>query len=1149
MFPMEFDHRLLDSLPLPDTEEINRVKQLLKAIAVRRVLPYFKKRRGTNPSLIARIREGLTIQRLEDEENQIRIVSLVSGKDNRYIIHIHERVFDYLAFVIPSDPESRISEGPVEEQKMLAFAEFLLRHEIEHVLYDHASEREVIHADILFAMDRRSNDPTFYRMLRNSLADEMTGLKGELYIALFDSAEQEKPYKYLITRMLKSQVVALGDIPEELLQGVFPSLDTELKTNILGECYRRSRDTAYSLMRRTSFLRKVIRLFVITLKNDAKEAEEVFDAFKGHWGLIYLFHELDLPETSVEEMDSEEIFAFFKESLEKLSEKFGEPFSPVTRAHGAVAPKPEPLIKPVKSLKDRIEEARNDPLFNRQALEIIDKNKLSAVGHSGPKYTELIETLLAIPWGKIHKITVSPEAFEKGLNLTHYGLKRPKETICDFFTNLIWRYQHFCGEGDVSWHRTGSAFLFVGPPGVGKTSLAISIAKNLGISYHKISLGGMRDEADLRGYGFTYEGSKPGAIVQGLIKMGIMNGMIIMDEADKTEKFAISTLLEILDPEQNHLFHDKYTMTTVDIDLSNCHFILTANTIETVPPAVVNRCEVVFLDHYSVEEKIAIALQHLIQRVRQRYQISEKDIFFDPDHEVDLLRYLIKSYTYEPGVRELERIIRTLFMRILRKEILAKQEHDVRITRGKVKQYLETPLRPRQINEEDRVGEMLALGVNVELGLGSIIPIQATPIQLGGENEARQEGYLSMVHATGNIQKIMDESRKVATTGILHCASALGVDLDQVEKPVHIHFMGSSTQKDGPSAGGAIALALASALSGRTIRRDVAMTGEIDTQGRIMAVGGLEVKLETSSDAGCKTMIIPRENLAGDGEIERLPDPLKRELQILNYEEWKGDHEPFDHKHHALQLVAVDHIVQAADIAFIDEEELNSLEKRFIPHGRSVAEELKKVRKDSKSCVSLLFLFAKGPEELELGDLEDEFREGCKRVFLLRPEVKEDILAKYPALEKHSYFRTVDPSGNRLADIIQEMQKLFLKDSTVPRLFSVMAPFFFLKRDGIRTRDFPPTPSFEGIRLFANNYTVQHVKIKTWKPVLNRVYCHLAQLESAQIDACPFLGKVDGIYAVDLSFIPEKYRLDVRRAEEILNGCLRQWLMAVEKSL
>ena len=220
----------------------------------------------------------------------------------------------------------------------------------------------------------------------------------------------------------------------------------------------------------------------------------------------------------------------------------------------------------------------------------------------------------------------------------------------------------------------------------------------------------MRDEADMRGHGFTYEGSKPGAIVQGLIKMQTMNGMFILDEADKTEKFAIATLLEILDPEQNHLFHDKYTETTVDIDLSNCHFFLTANTLDGVPPVVVNRCEVISLSQYSVEEKVVIAREHLIKRLRSQYQITEEAISFDPDEEADLLRHLIRTYTYEAGVRELERIIRTLFLRIQRKEILGRENQTIRITRERIKEYLKEPTRPRQINPEDAIGEMLAPG-------------------------------------------------------------------------------------------------------------------------------------------------------------------------------------------------------------------------------------------------------------------------------------------------------------------------------------------------------------------------------------------------------------------------------------------------------
>jgi len=1146
MFPMKFDHRVLESLPLPDEESIRQVLRILKTVVMGRVMPYFRNSRGTDPTLIARVSERFTIKRLEDEENRIRITSLSFRKDTQWIIHIHERIFDYFSFVMPSDPESRLGGKTSEEGKILAFAEFLLHHEIEHMLYPKESEREVIRSDVVYAMDRRTNDPTFYSMLRNVLADEMTGLKGETYLALFDAAEQERTYEYLITRILTSLVMILGDMPGELLQAIFLDLDTDLKKRVLGECYRRSRDASYSLVQRTSCLQEVLQLFALIMEQNEKEAEKVFDAFKDRWGLIYLFHELDLPETSLEDKDPEEIFTFLKENLKRLSKEKGLPFLSIPAAPGVSAPKPEPSVSPVKTLKSRIEEARGDPLFPRQALEVIDKNKVSAVGHSGPKYTELIETLLAIPWGKIQKIRVSAEEFEQGLNRTHYGLQRPKEIVCDFFANLIWRYQQISEDEDISRHRTGSAFLFVGPPGVGKTSLAISIADNLGISYHKISLGGMRDEADLRGHGFTYEGSKPGAIVQGLIKMGITNGMIIMDEADKTEKFAISTLLEVLDPEQNHLFHDKYTQTTVDIDLSNCHFILTANTLETVPSAVVNRCEVVVLDRYSVDEKVDIARQHLIRRVRQRYQISEDAIFFDSDQEPDLLRHLIKTYTYEPGVRELERIIRRLFLRILRKEILAKQKQSVRVTREKIKQYLESPVQPRQINDESRVGEVLALGVNVERGVGSTIPIQATRLRLRGQSEIRQEGYLSTVHATGNIQRIMDESRKVATTGILHCADALGIDLGQVESPIHLHFTGASTPKDGPSAGGAIALALASALSDRTIRRDVAMTGEIDTKGRITKVGSLDIKLETAYDAGCKTMLIPKENLSGDEGIDRLPDALKKELQIFTYEKWKGDHEPFDYEQHVLQVVAVDHIVQAADVAFIEEEELAELETRFISHARSVAKEIERARKDIGNCFRLFY--TKDPGELDLEGIEESFWKGCKCVFLSHPGVKEAILANFSVLEKHIRFRDFDPSREDLTTVIREIQKSLAGDSTVPLRVSLVAPFFFLKRDGISPKNFSPHLSFEELRLFANNYTRQGVKIKTCKSVLNHVYCDLAQLESTHVDSCFFLEKRNGIYTVDLSFIREKYRLDVKHAEEILNKCLKKWLATIEDS-
>ncbi len=198
MFPMEFDHTLLDGLPLPTEEDTRRVIHIIRAVIGRRVMPYFRKSRGTDPITIARISEHLEIARLEDEENRVRCVDLVFRKDPNWTISVHERVFDYLAFVIPSSPETRLGEGTPEEHKVLAFCEFLLRHEIEHMLYPQRTEREILQSDIVFAMDKRSEDPTYYRMLRNALSDEMNGLKGQGFMALFERAEQQQPTEPLL---------------------------------------------------------------------------------------------------------------------------------------------------------------------------------------------------------------------------------------------------------------------------------------------------------------------------------------------------------------------------------------------------------------------------------------------------------------------------------------------------------------------------------------------------------------------------------------------------------------------------------------------------------------------------------------------------------------------------------------------------------------------------------------------------------------------------------------------------------------------------------------------------------------------------------------------------------------------------------------
>ena len=1143
MLPIELDHKVLNSVPVPAYKSINRVFETFQTILSQNTIPYFRNDRGVSLVQLADLRQSIIFRRMEDEENKILLPTLLLRQKRSWTILIHENLLDYLAHILSYRPEFKEPAGALKERGMLKFSEFLLRHHFEHLVFPNASEFDVIRSDIEFAATWGKRDPKGYQAFLEVLSNPVNGIIGKNYVELLERTQRPDEFDFRLGRITAAYSRHLADLPGNLLVDLFADLDLEMKLRVLSHIYRNSLISGHALSKKTSDLRKVLRLFAITIHHDSIEGMELFKAFRKRWGAAALLKELDISPNLDQEIPVPQLFDTFKKNLEV----FVEPGDIIDRQEAQpVFPQPrtEPAPPPPKTLKERMDDARTDPDIPQAVTELIEKNKMNAAGQSGAKYTELIETLLAIPWGKIKNIWVTPEEFDEGLNRSHYGLKTPKEIISDFFANLIWRYQHFKESERRHWHRTGSALLFVGPPGVGKTSLAISIARNLGIPYHKISLGGMKDEADIRGYGFTYEGSKPGLIVQGLIKMGVMNGMFIMDEADKTEKFAIATLLEILDPEQNHLFHDKYTQSTVDIDLSNCHFILTANTVDTVPAAILDRCEVIFLDRYSVDEKVAIAREFLAQRIRERYLIGRDEIFFDPEEESEILRHLIRDYTSEAGVRDLERIMRTLFLRTQRKEIMAGGKSSVKLDLVKIDKYLNVPKRQRFINEDDRIGEMMALGVNMEMGVGTLIPIQATPVRTGHDRKNGSQSYLSMVHTTGNIERVMDESRKVASTAILHLAKELGIDAEDMSTPVHLHFMGGSTKKDGPSAGVAIALALASLFGKRKIRRDVAATGEIDTHGRVTSIGGMGVKLETAYAAGCKTLIFPRENLTGTEGIDRLPDALKDELQILTYDQWKGSHEPFDYSRHVLQVVAVDDIVQASQVAFIEQEEIDSLDRLFEEHAQKALAEV--ALAGSKE---LRIVYLDNPHETVPGLTgaglcsEDH---GC--IILVRSDLREEILSSLGELPAKSVMREFDPGTERLADVLRETKTACRDYSSLPLRISLIAPLPFLRKEGISPEDLERDAVFVGLRIFANCCTAENVPVRDCRTILARSLSCLVKLTDDLLERCPFLAKKDGIYAPTVAFIPEKYRLDGRRAEEILDRCLSKWLNIVEKS-
>ncbi len=464
-----------------------------------------------------------------------------------------------------------------------------------------------------------------------------------------------------------------------------------------------------------------------------------------------------------------------------------------------------------------------------------------------------LDWLLAVPWKKRSKETRSVDHAEKVLNADHYGLEKIKERILEFLAVR-----------QLVKNPKGSILCFVGPPGVGKTSLGMSIAKATGRKFVRMSLGGVRDEAEIRGHRRTYIGALPGQIIQSMKKAGTKNPVFMLDEVDKMASDfrgdPASALLEVLDPEQNGSFQDHYL--DVEYDLSQVLFVATANVLHTIPAALQDRMEILRLHGYTEAEKLEIAKQYLLKKQRANTGLTEKNAAFSDDALADIIR----SYTREAGVRNLEREIGNVCRKVARRVVRNGPKHKEEITAQNINDFLGVAkFRDSQVHETSEVGLVTGLAWT-EVG-GSIL---STEVQvLDGK------GKLTL---TGQLGDVMQESAQAALSYMRSRARHLGLPRDFYRNlDIHVHVPEGAIPKDGPSAGITIATGLASALAKVPVRRDIAMTGEITLRGKVLPIGGLKEKLLAAHRAGIFEAILPREN---EKDLAELPENLRSAMKL-----------------------------------------------------------------------------------------------------------------------------------------------------------------------------------------------------------------------------------------------------------------------------
>ena len=541
-----------------------------------------------------------------------------------------------------------------------------------------------------------------------------------------------------------------------------------------------------------------------------------------------------------------------KKQMEKSQREYylNEQMKAIQKELGELEDSPDEF----EALNRKIDEAGMPDDAREKALAELAKLKMmSPMSAEATVVRSYVDWMVQVPWKARSKVKKDLAKAQEVLDSDHYGLDKVKDRILEYLAV----------QARVNKLK-GPILCLVGPPGVGKTSLGQSIAKATGRKYVRMALGGVRDEAEIRGHRRTYIGSMPGKLIQKMAKVGVKNPLFLLDEIDKMSSDMrgdpASALLEVLDPEQNSSFNDHYL--EVDYDLSDVMFVATSNSMN-IPGPLLDRMEVIRLSGYTEDEKLNIAKQHLVSKQIQRNGLKESEITIEDSALVGVIRY----YTREAGVRNLEREISKICRKAVKRILLDKSIKHVQVNQANLKEFLGVQrFDYGKATDQNQVGQVCGLAWT-EVG-GDLLTIEAAIMPGKG-----------VISRTGSLGDVMKESVEAARTVVRSRSRMLGIKDEAFEKKdIHVHVPDGATPKDGPSAGAAMTTAFVSALTGIPVRADVAMTGEITLRGEVTAIGGLKEKLLAALRGGIKTVLIPEENVK---DLQEIPDNVKSGLEII----------------------------------------------------------------------------------------------------------------------------------------------------------------------------------------------------------------------------------------------------------------------------